>query len=113
MDKDFSYKIEDNYQYIVDTKGDTTICLSKMSWNGGPYKLDLRKWYRRGEELIPQRGLSFLTDDGPNKLAELLVEKGFGDTQTIQNILNKRPNEKKQTTEKMYTSNKLLDVIKK
>lgn len=112
MDREFTYDVEPNSQCIIDSKNDTMICLTKMSWNGGTYKLDLRKWRRKGEDIVPNKGFSFLTEDGPNKLAEVLVSKGYGDTQVLQSILNKRPKEHK-PSEKVYSSNKLLDVIKK
>ena len=38
----------------------------------------------------PNKGFSFLTEEGPHSLAEELVRRGYGDTNTIVNELKKR-----------------------
>lgn len=108
------YNVEDGSKHLIDQKGNSIIQLTKISWNNGPYKMDLRKWAFKGETLVPQKGFSFLTENGPHSLAEILVDIGYGDTEKLQSSLNKRKTkvETKNDTN-TYKRNKLLEVIKK
>ena len=81
----FEYEIHDDFDKIVDEKGNSFIALRKLTWGGkGEPKLDLRKWYinSNGEETVG-KGVSFLTEDGPHELAKVLVDNGYGHTNEI------------------------------
>lgn len=76
---------------IIDERGNTIIALREISWYGKDPKLDLRK-YRvspNGEERA-DRGVGFLTEQGPHTLTETLVENGYGDTNKILTSLSCR-----------------------
>lgn len=79
---------------IIDEKGNITIRLRNIYYGNKSdnVKLDLRKWSINddGTERMG-KGLSFLTPDGPNVLAEVLVQKGYGGTKEILSGLNTRP----------------------
>lgn len=79
------YKIHDGIDHVFDEKGNTFLALRKISWGDSDKpKLDLRKWYvsKEGEETVG-KGFSFLTEDGPNELTNILTQCGFGETKTI------------------------------
>lgn len=85
-DDDFIYKVDKDFDYIFDEKGNTFLALRKIAWgkDSKDYKLDLRKWYTSsdGSEKIG-KGFSFITDEGPNELVRLLLEKGYGNTEQV------------------------------
>lgn|SRR5574344_569097 len=85
---------------IFDEKGSTYIAMRKTQWlksgsepDESKAKLELRKWRvtPEGEER-PDKGFSFLTDNGPSELAKVLIENGYGDTKEILLQLKKRDN---------------------
>ena len=87
-DKDFSYKVDPDFDYTVDEKGNSYIALRKIEWNGrGEYKLDLRKYIstEKGEQM--GKGVSFLTDEGPHELVRVLMENGYGKSDEIAEVL--------------------------
>lgn len=93
--KPIIFGVTDN---TFDERGSSFLALRKVQWckegeepDESKSKLELRKWMvdKDGKE-IPNKGFSFLTDDGPNELAHLLVREGYGDTKTILTELVKR-----------------------
>jgi hypothetical protein len=91
--KEFSYSVDSDFDYTIDEKGNTFIALRKIDWgNKGDYKLDLRKYYASESGETMQKGVSFLTEDGPNELTKILLETGYGDANEITDtIVYKRP----------------------
>ena len=55
-------------------------------------KYDIRKYTTdsAGNERM-LKGVSFFSEEGPNQLANILVEEGFGNTRTILQNIRKRP----------------------
>lgn len=91
----FSYKIKEDFDHIFDEKANTFLALRKVQWGGkGDYKLDIRKWYVNsdGEEVVG-KGVSFLTEEGPDELTKILVEQGYGDTKELMEVLSNRNEE--------------------
>lgn len=95
---DIKYTIVDDYDHIIDEKGNSFIALRKIIWGDSEddvdqskVKLDLRKWHTdsNGEEKVG-KGWSFLTEQGPHNLAKILVENGFGKTKDILNGIKDR-----------------------
>lgn len=90
----FKYEIHDDYDKVFDEKGNTFLAMRKISWgeNGTP-RYDLRKWYTNadGDEVVG-KGVSFLTEEGPNNLANILIENGFGNMDVILSHLKDREN---------------------
>lgn len=71
---------------IIDEKGNQVIQLRNIYYknNEDNVKLDIRKWAvgEDGKEIMG-KGLSFLTEEGPNTLAEVLLDRGYGNTQKV------------------------------
>ena len=89
----FEYSVDSNFDYTIDEKGNTFIALRKIDWNNsGNYKLDLRKYYASEEGEKMAKGVSFLTEDGPDELTKVLLETGYGNDEEIANaIIQNRP----------------------
>jgi hypothetical protein len=80
--KEITMDIEEGFDFIIEEGQNTSINLRKISWNGRPTKLDLRKWsYNDGTERA-MKGVSF-TDEGADELSAVLVEQGFGETKRL------------------------------
>lgn len=93
MKEDFKYEIVDNFDHVIDEKGAKFIALRKIRWGDNPsVKLEIRNWFSNKNGETCGKGVSFLTDDGPNNLAETLVDLGYGDTKTLIRSLAKRNN---------------------
>ena len=87
--KEFVYDIDDSFDYIIDEGGNTSINVRKISWNGKPYKLDIRRYtYKDGEEKM-MKGIS-LSDEASNELTKVLIDNGYGNTKYIINSLKNR-----------------------
>ena len=79
---DFNYEIDKNFDHIIDEGANTSIILRRISWNGNPFKVDLRKYrYEDGKEIMG-KGVS-LTDEAADTLTETLAENGYGNTKKI------------------------------
>lgn len=89
----FEYTTDPNFDYTIDEKGNTFIALRKIDWgNNGNYKLDLRKYYASESGETMSKGVSFLTDEGPDELTKVLVETGYGNDEELVNaIIENRP----------------------
>lgn len=84
---ELAFRIVDEVDHIFDEKGNTFLAMRKGVWGDKPdesAKLELRKWNvnAQGEE-TPNKGFSFLTEHGPDNLAELLVSQGYGNSEEI------------------------------
>ena len=87
--KDFSFEIVPNFDFVLEEGSNTSVNLRKISWNGREPKLDIRKWsYSDGEERM-LKGCT-LSDEGGNELACVLVEHGYGDTNRLFKALSQR-----------------------
>lgn len=92
-EKDFVYSVDPNFDYTIDEKGNAFIALRKIDWgNNGNYKLDLRKYYASESGETMQKGVSFLTEEGPDELTKVLLEVGYGnDNEIADAIIENRP----------------------
>ena len=79
------FEIKENgiNELIDEGTGNSSIMLREVGWNGRDPKLEIRKWIIDVDKETPMRGLSFITEQGPHTLTEVLVEKGFGNTEKI------------------------------
>lgn len=93
MARDFIYSTDPDFDYTIDEKGNTFIALRKVDWgNKGTYKLDLRKYYASESGETMSKGVTFLTDDGPDELTKVLLDTGYGDDSEIaDSIIQNRP----------------------
>ena len=89
----FKYAIDKDLDHTIDEKGNTFIALRKIAWGDSEnYKLDLRKYYTTEDGERMNKGVSFLTDEGPNELARVLIDTGYGNAMDIaESIKNNRP----------------------
>ena len=85
------YQLDTYDQYIFDEKGNQITVLREESWNGRPAKLTLRKCIidKDGNEK-PHKGFAFLTEEGPHRLAEELVRRGYGVTSVLLESIKER-----------------------
>lgn len=84
---------------IIEEKGSSFIRLAQMAWGVSddeecdPEKIrvDIRKYHTNsdGKEIMG-KGVSFMTQDGPNELVHCLLEEGYGETEKSLKILKKR-----------------------
>lgn len=86
------YKIDSKLDEVIDERGNTAILLRSVSWNGNTFKPEIRKWVidtKTGKE-IPNKGISFLTENGPKNLALAIIKNKFGETQEYIEALKDR-----------------------
>jgi hypothetical protein len=82
---------KDGINELIDEKGNSTIMLREVSWSSREnYKLELRRWIVEEAGDRPLKGVSFLTEDGPNNLVHSMTKLGFGKTDVILNNLKTR-----------------------
>lgn len=86
----FEIMDEDPYENVFDSKGSQILAMRNVSWNGNEPKLELRKWNSKDDGDFPMKGFSFLTEEGPDNLAEVLIRNGYGDTATLLDLLMER-----------------------
>ena len=98
---EFSYEVQEGFDFIIEESGNNSINRRKISWNGRPYKLDLRKYsYKDGKESM-LKGIS-ISDEGANELTGVLIENGYGDTKRIIKALRTRENFNEEMLEPDY-----------
>lgn len=98
---EFSYEVQEGFDFIIEESGNNSINLRKISWNSRPYKLDLRKYsYKDGKESM-LKGIS-ISDEGANELTGVLIENGYGDTKRIIKALRTRDNFNEEMLEPDY-----------
>lgn len=91
--KEFKLEIDPSIDEVIDEiPGSSFIALRKLRWSDtGSFKLDIRKWYTNAEgEEIAGKGVSFMTEEGPDNLIEVLLKHGYGDTRKTLNGLQDR-----------------------
>lgn len=93
MAKEFRLEIDDSINEVFDeVTGNSFLALRKLRWTeNGPFKLDIRKWFvnSNGEE-VAGKGVSFMTEEGPDNLIEALLKHGYGDTRKTLNGIKDR-----------------------
>ena len=91
--KEFKLEIDNEVDEVIDeVPGSSFIALRKLRWSdSGSFKLDIRKWYTNSEgEEIAGKGVSFMTEEGPDNLIEALLKPGYGDTRKTLNGIKDR-----------------------
>jgi hypothetical protein len=102
MAKEFKYEFvdRDTFDFLIDEKQNTYISLRKVKWgDSAEPRVDLRKYITTANGERMSKGVSFMTDEGPHELANVLVEQGYGDTRRILDALATRNNLKVVTKE--------------
>lgn len=81
---------------VIEEKENQFTALREVEWGDRPSSLEIRRWRKmpNGDE-FPLKGMTFMTPEGPNNLAETLVAVGFGNTKDILASLKDRDNFRK------------------
>lgn len=100
---------------IFDEKNNTILAMRTVAWGEGVSRLELRKWFvdSEGNE-NPNKGFAFLTEDGPKNLAEMLVDRGYGDTDILYQTISRRPDfnlEKKEDNRPKYNKDQFVSML--
>lgn len=85
------YRVVDGFDKIIDEKGASFIALRKIQWgvdqndesSDKEPKLDLRKYYNTPSGERMSKGVSFLTEEGPSELINVLLDEGYGKTTDV------------------------------
>lgn len=87
---DFSYKIAENFDFIISESNNSFVALRKIAWGDSVnYRLDIRKYYNTAEGERMSKGCS-ISDDAADELTKVLVENNYGDTRDILNGIKDR-----------------------
>lgn len=90
-DKKIEYTIVDDFDHTIDESGNQFIALRKIRWGDREkVSLDIRKYWMQAEGEVLGKGVSFLTEEGPHELVDVMVREGFGNTKNIINSLKER-----------------------
>jgi len=94
MAKELQLEIDPSIDEVIDeVPGSSFIALRKLRWSPtSNFKLDIRRWYTSstGEE-IAGKGVSFMTEQGPDNLIQALLSHGYGDTRKTLDGIKNRP----------------------
>lgn len=95
---------------IIEEKENQFTALREVQWGDRPSNLELRRWRNMpdGGE-FPLKGVTFMTPEGPNTLAETLVNLGFGKTKDILSSLKDRDDFRRSLNTVLGKSDELYD----
>lgn len=109
--KDIHYAFYGNIDEIIEEKGSMYTAIRKTAWYNGnekpgedKAKLEIRRWKVADNETdhdIPQKGVSFLTEEGPHRLVNTMIDHGYGNTKEALLSLKHR-DDFKDSVEHMY-----------
>ena len=114
-EREFNLEIDPSLNVVFDeaSGGNSFLALRRLRWNEkSPYRLDIRKWYTnaQGEE-IAGKGVSFVTEEGPENLIQALLENGYGDTRKTLNGIKNREDFLVAVKEVLVENNMDLDSV--
>ena len=83
---------------VVEEKGNQFIRFAQIAWAGedeevepSKIKYDLRRYFTDADGVEKMgKGVTFLSDNGPTELTNILVEEGFGNTSKILDSIKTR-----------------------
>lgn len=87
---EFKYEVDENFDYLIEEKGNQAVFFRRVSWGGRDAKPELRKWFVDGTKETPGKGFSFMTEEGPDELIRIMTEVGYGKTDEILDNISKR-----------------------
>lgn len=83
-DKKIEYAIVDEFDHTIDESGNQFIALRKIRWGDREkVNLDIRKYWMQADGEVLGKGVSFLTEEGPHELVNVMTREGYGDTKEI------------------------------
>ena len=78
---DINFKVHPDFDELIEERGNTAVYFRMVDWNDREAKRpEIRKWRISENGETPDKGVTFLTDDGPKNLAKAIIKKGFGET---------------------------------
>ena len=90
MDTDTSkyrYRIVDHIDFVFEEQGDKFSALRKVAWGDASdekAKLEVRRWINKSDgTILANKGLTFLTEEGPGELACALLKLGHANTKDV------------------------------
>ena len=92
--------MEKNWEIVkdygtVDSEDNKVLSIRKVSWYGKDPKLEIGMWFNGADMQTPdKKRITFMTKQGPHRLTEKMVDLGYGDTEVLQNSLDRRSTEK-------------------
>lgn len=90
---EFNLEIDHSVDEVFDEGvGSSFLALRKIRWNeNSPYKLDIRKWFTNSDgSEVAGKGVSFITENGPNGLVKALLKNNYGDTRDVLDSIKER-----------------------
>ncbi len=93
--------------------GNSFLALRSLRWTpNSQFKLDIRKWFTNSEgEEIAGKGVSFITEEGPENLINALMKHGYGNTRGILDQLKDRDDFLVSVKETLQNNNLSLDDV--
>jgi len=80
---EFKYEVDNDFgDRILEEGPNTCIMARRISWNGKPFRLDIRKYTYKDKDEVMLRGIG-LSDEGADELTCVLVESNCGSTRRI------------------------------
>lgn len=87
---EFKYEVDQNFDYLIEEKGNQAVFFRRVSWGGRDAKPEIRKWYVDGTNETPGKGVTFMTEEGPDELVKTMTEIGYGKTEEVLENISKR-----------------------
>ena len=87
---DFTYEVDQNFDYLIEERGNQAIFFRRVAWGGRDAKLEIRKWNVTSTGETPAKGVTFMTEEGPDELVRVMTEIGYGKTDEILKNISKR-----------------------
>lgn len=81
---------KDGINELIDEKNNMVLMLREVAWGGRESHLELRKWIVDVDSEKPMKGVSFITEEGPNTLVNVMTKYGYGNTEQILTNLKDR-----------------------
>ena len=88
---DINFKVHPDFDVLIEERGNTAIYFRMVDWNDRPaQRPELRRWRLNETGESPDKGFTFLTDDGPKNLAKEIIKRDFGETKEYIEVLTER-----------------------
>ena len=87
---EFKYEVDETFDHLIEEKGNQAIFFRRVSWGGRDAKPEIRKWYVDGTSETPGKGVTFMTEEGPDELVRIMTEIGYGKTDEVLTNISKR-----------------------
>ena len=87
---EFSYRIEDGLNEIIEEKGNGFTALRRVGFNGREANVDIRKWRTNSDGTEQMAKGCQLSEEGAHRLVPIMVRVGFGKTKDVLEELKKR-----------------------